>query len=75
MVMFVGYPWLVRSAYVELTGPQPDHAVASHRDDAPEDALDQRAKHLEGLVSWTERERLRLQWYRLRLAISDLLRG
>jgi len=75
MVMFVGYPWLVTSAYVELTGPQQHDAVASHRDDAPEGALDQRAKHLEELVSWTERERLRLRWYRLRLAISDLLRG
>jgi ubiquinone biosynthesis protein COQ9 len=74
MFMFITYPWPVTSAYAELTGRQPHRAAAS-RCDATEDIIEQRARHLDEMVRWTGRERLRVQWYRLRLAISAVLRG
>jgi hypothetical protein len=30
------------------------------------------ARHLEELVSWTCRERLRFAWYRLRLTVTEM---
>jgi len=32
----------------------------------------QQARHVEKLVSWTCRERLRFLWYRLRLTVSEM---
>lgn len=73
MFMIVTYPWPVASAHVELTGPQHPDAARDHRD-AAEVTIDQRARHLEEMVCWTGRERLRFQWYRFRIAIGDICR-
>ena len=73
MFMVVTYPWPVASANLDLTGPLPLHAAATHGD-ATDDIFKQPARHLEETVSWTGRERLRLHWYRLRLAIRDIRR-
>jgi hypothetical protein len=74
MFMIVTYPWPVASAHVELTGPQrPDAAEIGQRDTA-EVTIAQRARHLEEMVCWTALERVRLHWYRLRIATDDLLR-
>jgi hypothetical protein len=72
MFMFVTYPWPVTSAHVELTGPQLQAAAAIRRN-AIEGTVENRARHLEEIVCWTDRERLRFQWYRLRLAVRDIL--
>jgi len=75
MFVLVTYPWPVASAHVELTGPKPPtDADASHRR-AIDDGVEQRARGIEEMVSWTDLERLRLQWYRLRLAIADARHG
>ena len=73
MFMFVTYPWPVTSAHVELTGPQP-HLAATLRRDTNDETVEQRARHLEDIVCLTDQERLRFQWYRLRLAIHDIYR-
>jgi len=67
MFMLVTYPWPSASAYVELTGPQPIAASAT-RAGAAEQTTPQSSRHVEEIFSWTNRERLRFQWYRLRLA-------
>jgi hypothetical protein len=73
MLMIVTYPWPVPSAHVELTGPnRRDPAVNDLG--AIGDSIDQRARHLEQMIGWTDRERLRFQWYRLRIAINDTCR-
>ena len=73
MFMTVTYPWPVASARVELTGPQwPDPAVSDQ--DVTGDTIDQLAGHIEHMIRWTDRERLRFQWYRLRIAINDTCR-
>jgi hypothetical protein len=73
MFMIVTYPWPVASAHVELTGPQrPDPAVSS--EDVTGDTIDQLAGHIEQMIRWTDWERLRFQWYRLRIAINDTWR-
>jgi hypothetical protein len=41
-------------------GPAPGTADLTHR------------RHLEKMVSWTSRERLRCWWYRLRLTVADM---
>jgi len=73
MFMIVTYPWPVASAHVELTGPQAqDPAVTYTADNG--DTIDQRLRHIEQMIRWTDRERLRFQWYRLRIAINDMRR-
>jgi hypothetical protein len=62
--MMVTYPWPVASAHVDLTGPQPEAAETSDRA-----AIRQSARHLEEMVGWTRRDRLRLSWSRLRLRV------
>lgn len=70
MFMVITYPWPVASAYVELTGPQQQHAAATHAD-ASEDGIQRCSWHLEEIVRLSDRERLRFQWYRLRIAIAE----
>jgi len=73
MLMIVTYPWPVASAHVELTGPnRRDPAVNDLG--AIADSIDQRARHIEQMIGWTDRERLRFHWYRLRIAINDACR-
>ena len=61
MFVIVTYPWPVASAHVELTGPQPrDPAVSDTVGNG--DTLDQRVRHMEQMIRWTDRERLRFQW-------------
>jgi len=43
-----------------MTGPAPGPADLIHR------------RHLEQMVSWTGRERLRCLWYRLRLTVAEM---
>ena len=43
-----------------MTSPAPGTADLSHR------------RHLEKMVSWTGRERLRCLWYRLRLTVAEM---
>jgi len=73
MFMIVTYPWPVASAHVELTGPNRRDPAASDPGTAG-DTIDQRARHIEQMIRWTDRERLRFQWYRLRIAINDTCR-
>jgi hypothetical protein len=73
MFMIVTYPWPITSAHVELTGPQPPDPAMSATG-ATEDTIDQRARHLELMIRWTDRERLRFQWYRFRIAVNDAYR-
>jgi hypothetical protein len=71
MFMIVTYPWPVASAHIELTGPQrPDSAEIGQRD-AAKVTIEQRARHLEAIVCWTDLERVRFHWYRLRIAIDE----
>jgi hypothetical protein len=73
MFMIVTYPWPVASAHFELTGPnRRDPAVSDLG--AIGDTIDQNAGHIEQMIRWTDRERLRFQWYRLRIAINDTCR-
>jgi len=73
MFMIVTYPWPVASAHVELTGPQPPDPAISDPG-AAEDAVDQRARHIEQMICWADREWLRLHWYRFRIAVNDACR-
>jgi hypothetical protein len=73
MFMIVTYPWPVASAHVELTGPQePDPAMSETG--AGRDTINQWARHIEQMIRWTEQERLRFQWYRLRMAMNEACR-
>jgi hypothetical protein len=74
MFMIVTYPWPVASAHVELTGPQRLDSAEIGQRDAAEVTIEQRARHLEATVGWTDLERARFHWYRLRIAIDDLRR-
>jgi hypothetical protein len=67
MFMIVTYPWPVASAHVDLT-----RDGATTNCDAIELTIERRARLLEETVNWTDLERLRIQWYRLRLAIGDV---
>ena len=71
--MIVTYPWPVASAHVELTGPNRRDSAASDLD-ATEDTIDQRTRHIEQMIRWTDAERLRFHWYRLRIAVNDACR-
>jgi len=73
MFMIVTYPWPVASAHVELTGPNRRDRAESDLS-AIGDSIDQRARHIEQMIGWTDRERLRFHWYRLRIAINDACR-
>jgi hypothetical protein len=72
MFMIVTYPWPVASAHVELTGPNRRHPAVTDPD--ADDTIDQHAPHIEQVIGWTDRERLRFQWYRYRIAINDICR-
>ena len=63
--MIVTYPWPVASAHVDLTGPQQQEAAET----SDRTGLEQSARHLEGMVGWTRRERLRLSWHQLRMRL------
>ena len=73
MFMNATYRWPVASAHVELSGPQSLDPAMSDTS-AAEYTIDQRARHIEQMIRWTDRERLRLQWYRIRIAINDACR-
>jgi len=74
MFMIVTYPWPVASAHIELTGPNRP-APAARDQGATGDTIDQRARHIEQTIRWTGPERLRFQWYRLRIAINETCRA
>ena len=68
MFMFITYPWPVASANMHVT--EQLESPAAHAP-AAEGAIDQRARDLEEMVCWTDRERLTILWCRFRLAIRD----
>jgi len=71
MFIIVTYPWPVASAHVELTGL--NRRVPAVTDlAATGDTIGLRARHLEQIICWTDQERLRFQWYRLRIAVNDI---
>jgi hypothetical protein len=71
MFMFVSYPWPVPSANVCPAGLTPPAVVADPADARPDTGpLRGGQVEVEEMVSWTPRERLRLRWYRFRLAAS-----
>lgn len=74
MFMIVAYPWPVASAHVELTRREPPRDGATTNCDAIEFTIERRARLLEETVNWSDLERLRIQWYRLRLAIGNVRR-
>jgi hypothetical protein len=65
--MIVTYPWPAPSANVDPAGLATGVAAA-HLPDPPAEESALRPSQVEELVCWTRRERLRLLWYRLRLA-------
>jgi len=69
--MIVTYPWPVASANVELTGPQSPDAAATCQQATSRPGT----RHLDEMVRWSGRERLRLGWYRFRLAVRDSRRA
>jgi hypothetical protein len=69
MLMFVSYPWPVPSANVHPAGLTPP-AVGSYPADATAETDSLPDRQVEEIVCWTRRERLRLRWYRLRLAAT-----
>jgi hypothetical protein len=73
-MLIITYPWPVPSAHVELTGPQRLDSAESGQREAAEVTIEQRVRHLEALDCWTDLERARFHWYRLRIAIDDLRR-
>jgi hypothetical protein len=73
MFMIVTYPWPVASAHVELTGPLRPETSAVDRG-RTEVTIDQRAQHIEQMIRLTDSERLRFQWYGLRMAINGACR-
>jgi hypothetical protein len=52
--------------------PQPETGAAAMPGLAPSSADLIHRRHLEKLVSWTGRERLRCLWYRLRLTVAEM---
>jgi hypothetical protein len=77
MFMIVGFPWPVPSAHAQLGWHElPRDAPAICTADRGDHAIEETAEHLERraeeLVCWTGPERLRFQWYRLRLAVTDM---
>jgi hypothetical protein len=68
MFMIVTYPFPVTFAYAGLTRPQPPEPRTNHREVIGYSSQ-QRADHLEQMVGWSQVERMRLSWFRLRLAI------
>ena len=72
MFMFITYPWPVAAAHVELTGPHPLGATTQFH---TTEHVGQRVQDLNDLMRWTDQERLRIQWYRFRLAIRDINRS
>jgi hypothetical protein len=73
MFMIVTYPWPVPAANVEPAGLATAAAV-THRPDAMPESGTPRPARVEDLIRWTYRERLRLRWYRIRLAASGACR-
>jgi hypothetical protein len=67
MFMIVTYPWPVPSANADPTGLTAAVA-ARHLPATTEETGTLRLSRVEHMVCWTRRERLRLLWYRLRLA-------
>lgn len=67
MFMIVTYPWPAPSANVDAAGLATGVAAA-HLPDPTAEASTLGRSQVEELVCWTRRERLRLLWYRLRLA-------
>jgi hypothetical protein len=67
MFMFVAYPWPVPSANAYPAGLRPP-AVGTVQAGAMVETGTLRGWQVEEIVGWTRRERLRLLWYRLRLA-------
>jgi hypothetical protein len=74
MVMFVSYPWPVPSANVYPAGLAPP-AVGTDPADAMAETGSLRDRQVEEIVCWTRRERLRLLWFRVRLAAGASHRG
>ena len=74
MFMIITAPWPVPSANAELAELVTAEA-ATHIPDAMAETGAIRPAQIEDLVSWTCRERLRLVWYRLRLAASASYRA
>lgn len=72
--MFVAYPWPAPSANVYPAGLKPP-AVGTDPADAMAETGTLRGRQVAEIVGWTRRERLRLLWYRLRLAASAGHRG
>jgi hypothetical protein len=67
MFMIVTYPWPVPWAHADATGLTAALA-ARQQAEATEETGTLRPSQVEHMVCWTRRERLRLLWYRLRLA-------
>ncbi len=74
MFMIVTYPWPVASAHVDLTRREPPGDGATTNCDTIEFTIERRVRLLEQTVNWSDLERLRIQWYRLRLALGDVRR-
>lgn len=74
MFMFVSYPWPVPSANVYPAGLMPP-AVGTDPADPVTGTGSLPDRQVEEIVCWTRRERLRLLWYRLRLAGRASHRG
>jgi hypothetical protein len=65
--MIVTYPWPVPSANIDPTGLTAAFA-ARPLPETSEETGTLRPSQVEHMVCWTRRERLRMLWYRLRLA-------
>jgi hypothetical protein len=70
MFMIVGYPWPIAAPYAEL-GDDKVASAAMRRTPRIAGLAKLRVAQIEDLVRWTRPERMRLGWYRLRLAMSD----
>ena len=71
MFMFVAYPWPVPSANIEPPGPKAAVA-ATHLPQARTATSTLRPSHVDELIRWSWRERLRIRWYQLRLTSSEI---
>ena len=78
MFMTVAFPWPVPSANADFAGLTPagpnTAGAATHEPDVVPDTCTLRPEHVEELVRWSRRERLRLVWYRLRLTTMEIYR-
>jgi len=78
MFITVGFPWPVPSANADLVGFAPaglkTTGAATNVPEAMPDTRAPRPEQVEELVRWSRRERLRLVWYRLRLATARIYR-